>query len=973
MNFSLKMLTLVLFSSIMAQFDWQDNGVPIRQGNEVSWQRAAVESNDDAVIFAWSGTSTGSMDIWVQKVTADGQLLWGQDGIILAGGESRQLDPQLVSDGNGGAYVIWTDYQDWNEGFLYASHIDSEGMVDTAVWGEQGTQLALASIVDYTFSYALICSDGLGGAFVAWRDDNQFEAEHLTAEGPDHPEPGGAAVITTDNMPGTVVIHNAGSGFAVLSWTDDWGGDLFAQRIDTGLNTLWSTPEAGGLVICDASNSQRYPAIAAMNDTLTVFVWEDFRNDVYHSDLYIQVLNSDGSPLLSEDGELLCGAEGSQHNARVAADENGVYIVWQDKRDPIDVNWDDIYIQHWIFETGPEWDPYGIAVATVGKHKQSPRLTLDGCGGVYIVWEDERDESYPEVDIYLQHFTADGSISFMTDGLAISDADNRQYAPAVLATSGCDGMVLWGDWRTGSNAIYLQSVSQESGPALTANGELVVQGVSGDAQSPGVLYLGDNRSLVYWVDRRTGNESPSLMGRIVEVGYESQDYSEAAILETPTFYQTDPQAVKIEDKIIIFYQSVGDYGTSILFYQIFDLELNVLGEPGGFPVYTYEWQLDQQYFRAILGEDGYVYLAFSDFRFEEGWGYEIYVQKYDADGIAQWQDGGIHLTDFPETDDILIGLETLPEGGCAVLWIGGPWDELQLFMNAIDQNGDVPDEWSVLQLTENLSGPFSFRPVTTVTPYGYMIAWEDDQDGYSDIYGQLVSFSGEVMGDAGGFPVKEGANDQSRPAAAYNPVSGTVLVCWDDYESGIDLDINCRRIHPFNLTLEDDFQLSGEPGSNQRWPFIYTTKNGSELVIWEDQRNDNSGDLYIQILEYGESLINNGGIPLGNAALRQEHPVVSLFNNTENQYIVVWEDARSSGYEGIKNIYGQVITTAEHNCATGDVNGDSFLDILDLVITVSYIIGEQLFSEQQICAADVNQDATVDILDVMHMVNWLMQ
>ena len=43
----------VLLTVAPAQFDWIDNGAPIRQGEHIEWQRTADNGANGEVIFAW--------------------------------------------------------------------------------------------------------------------------------------------------------------------------------------------------------------------------------------------------------------------------------------------------------------------------------------------------------------------------------------------------------------------------------------------------------------------------------------------------------------------------------------------------------------------------------------------------------------------------------------------------------------------------------------------------------------------------------------------------------------------------------------------------------------------------------------------------------------------------------------------------------------------------------------------------------
>ena len=60
------------------------------------------------------------------------------------------------------------------------------------------------------------------------------------------------------------------------------------------------------------------------------------------------------------------------------------------------------------------------------------------------------------------------------------------------------------------------------------------------------------------------------------------------------------------------------------------------------------------------------------------------------------------------------------------------------------------------------------------------------------------------------------------------------------------------------------------------------------------------------------------------------------------------------------------------NCLGGDINGDSVLNILDIVGIVSYILNNNIFNECQLQSADINMDENINILDVVGIVNMIL-
>jgi hypothetical protein len=79
-------------------------------------------------------------------------------------------------------------------------------------------------------------------------------------------------------------------------------------------------------------------------------------------------------------------------------------------------------------------------------------------------------------------------------------------------------------------------------------------------------------------------------------------------------------------------------------------------------------------------------------------------------------------------------------------------------------------------------------------------------------------------------------------------------------------------------------------------------------------------------------------------------------------------------YSDFSCFYSQQVTSG-NNPVPGscDVDGDGELTVLDIVMTVNYILGNVEFNQQQIEAADINSDGVVDVLDVLSCINNMLQ
>jgi len=966
---------LLITGFIFAQdFDWEDQGIPVRQGIHIEWQRTGDIGDDGEMIFCWSDTRFGNRDIFIQKVDASGNKLWAEYGSPVVIADARQEDPIVIADGSGGAFVMWIDYRfEAEDGDIFATHVNSEGLVDTLTWGAEGTPLTTVAGKQVSPNMS---SDGMGGAFSIWNDESvsntgHIYAQHLTIDGPeDDPAVAGFPVIASAGSHAGVSIEVAGAGFANMVWEQSSGenSDIYAQRIDVNLNTLWSTPEEGGIVVCDAVNNQTSPKVNDVSATVSAIVWEDLRTNPLDSNIYIQYVDADGNMLLENNGEVICDENQNQLAPRIKADENSTYIVWTDSRESVDNS--DIYAQRHTLLGGSQWEDNGKPIALQGRNKKAPRLTVGDFGDVFIVWEDERVNPHPEVDIYTQHLTPDGTESFVTDGLMICNAENTQESPLVRPDGQGNAIIVWGDRRTGSYSLYVQHVVPESGISLSENGIEMYFGIDGNGISPKTLYLGNDRTLLYWTDYRLGGGNPITFGQIVDQNYNQINLTNGLPLNGALTFQTNPTAVLVGDRIFLNFTTIDNWGTFLQYYQILDLNLNIVGPAEGMPVYVADWQFDQNYGLPVVGEDGFVYQSFSDFRdFAD---YDVYVKKFDSDGNSLWADDGVRMAELSGTDDLVRSMEPLPGGGCIVVWQGGEWFDQQIFAQAVDGDGEILESWGedavgISTIAENQTGP-----VSVATDAGVFIAWKDSRNGNADVFGQYIHFDGTIQGVDDGFGISVKANDQQNPTLAYNESQNEVLVCWEDYENGIDFDILCVTVDLSNLTLSDEIVISGTLDSNETSPFATTSLDGTYMVIWEDTRNSTTKDIYYQEIFNGEFVFPAGGRYVCNIDFKQEIPGIGLYSETDNSYVIYWDDSRSSGKEDLINIYVQSRTIPVNSCGSMDVNFDLTVDILDIVMTVGFIMETQEFTEAQICAADSNLDGAVDILDIVTTMNYLL-
>jgi len=115
---------------------WPENGVPVCTDlPEVSPRFEAVDTGAGGVVVAWID---GDRRLYAQMLDNSGQRLWGDEGILIADGVCNQ--PVKLCGDNQGRYIIgWsTDWDEYQPNDSFVQKIDAEGNL---MWGKDGIKL----------------------------------------------------------------------------------------------------------------------------------------------------------------------------------------------------------------------------------------------------------------------------------------------------------------------------------------------------------------------------------------------------------------------------------------------------------------------------------------------------------------------------------------------------------------------------------------------------------------------------------------------------------------------------------------------------------------------------------------------------------------------------------------------------------------------------------------------------------------
>lgn len=179
-----------------------------------------------------------------------------------------------------------------------------------------------------------------------------------------------------------------------------------------------------------------------------------------------------------------------------------------------------------------------------------------------------------------------------------------------------------------------------------------------------------------------------------------------------------------------------------------------------------------------------------------------------------------------------------------------------------------------------------------------------------------------------------------------------------------------RDLEWFDIPMEDSrFNVLVDAAGSLSGDFFATPGLGKINLDWaspESEVPDLLGyNMYrYQYIQVGDTLLPSDTLQINRQLLNQEH-----FEDLEvipgQQYFYTYRIVRTNLTESDNS---KVISSVALTAEKGDVNGDLKVDVLDVVSTISHIIGEnpRPFIEE---AADINEDGTINVLDVVQIIS----
>jgi hypothetical protein len=321
---------------------WPVNGAPVMTSLDNQYPPFVLPDGVGGVYFCFGDNDGTSNNVYAQHMLGSGvrDPAWPEAGLKLCWVIGSQLYPHAISDGAGGMLVVWGDDRAL-EGGVYATRVLSSGSIHPD-WPANGFSLCTAA---GTLGSVKLVSDGSGGAIVVWRQGaslvGDIFAHHLLANGTrDASWPaGGLAVCMASGEQAVPQVVSDGAHGAVLVWQDKRSGnyDLYAHHIlaSGAVDPSWPVDGRPLVVAPGDQGVVQYGSLHPDGTGGALCVWRDGRLGALVQDVYAGHILASGvtDPTWPTNGLGVCLADSNQSATYACADGSGGLIAaWPDKR-----------------------------------------------------------------------------------------------------------------------------------------------------------------------------------------------------------------------------------------------------------------------------------------------------------------------------------------------------------------------------------------------------------------------------------------------------------------------------------------------------------------------------------------------------------------------------------------------------------------------------------------------------------------
>lgn len=363
--------------------------------------------NNNSFVFTWMDSRNIHPDIYAQRVSIDGVVMWPDPYIVYSDNNAPdpkpQENPRIINTSDNAVIIVWEDKRnEIDDPDLYSQKINLNGQ---KLWNPDGVPVAVAN---FGQRGPRLSADTSGGCFIVWDDSRNGNApnidvyaQHLSSNGLELWETGGKPICTSPNEQSGSLVKRSGNNI-YINWMDMRDGSVGIYYQVLNLQGMPQLAQNGVQVFWGLSGDASLKQIVMLprqNDAIVL--WQDTRYANLGYQIFYQIINSDSSIDFEENGRALTTLSGYDQNdlSAVVLPDDKIAVVWQDNR----TGNPKIYAQLLDANGNRLWGDSGIPVTESDPLSQkNPKISYHD-GALYIGWSNLDEVQTPFGATYYFH------------------------------------------------------------------------------------------------------------------------------------------------------------------------------------------------------------------------------------------------------------------------------------------------------------------------------------------------------------------------------------------------------------------------------------------------------------------------------------------------------------------------------------------------------------------------------------------
>lgn len=481
-----------------------------------------------------------------------------------------------------------------------------------------------------------------------------------------------------------------------------------------------------------------------------------------------------------------------------------------------------------VQEVHAAWTEPALPVVTEEMEQFIPIVVSDGDGGAIAVWLDSRVRMY---DIYAQRIGLSGEILWAEGGVPICTRATYKVNHKVIPDGVGGAIITWEESDGSGDDIYAQRIDA-SGAVQWATGGAVICGAAGSQFTPELAPDGTGGAIIAWQDDR--GATPDIFAQRIDASGTVQWAVDGVAVCATTGVQATPRiAPDGSGGAYIVWEDYRGADCDIYAQNIDDAGAAQWAVNG---VVVSAAALDQYRPRVLCDGAGGAIFVWQDYRNNE---WDLYGQRFDAAGTAQWAANGAVLSNAmgDQTDARIVSDGA---GGAVVCWFDTRNSDDDIYALRIDDTGTALWYGNGEQVT--ITGDQRNGTLVSDGGGGAIITWEDITDyPKGRVCVQRLDAAGAPGWDLGGIPLCGDFDTQYLPSIATDGSNGAIIA-WGDYRSG-EYDVYAQRVDSRGVrgyelpAIHSALDVPGDQGGyvNLAWdatPLDYDAGEIGEYTLW---------------------------------------------------------------------------------------------------------------------------------------------